>query len=51
MEDPQSKAGNPKVWKELEILAKIIREEDPNRPVMTVIAGTSAAKIKNLIKK
>ena len=50
MEGPQANAGNPQVWKELEILAKIIKEEDPNRPVMTVIAGAKAGKIKSLIK-
>ena len=50
MEDPQSKSGNIAVWKELEVLAKIIKEEDPNRPIMTVIAGSSPGKVKNLIK-
>jgi len=50
MEGPQAVAGNPKVWQELEVLAKIIKEEDPNRPVMTVIAGSRAEKIKSLLK-
>ena len=50
MEDPTSQAGNPLVWKELEVLAKIIKEEDPNRPVMTVIAGAGPAKIKNILQ-
>ena len=50
MEDPQSKSGNIAVWKELEVLAKIIKEEDSNRPIMTVIAGSSPGKVKNLIK-
>jgi len=50
MEDPASQAGNPLVWKELEVLAKIIKQEDPKRPVMTVIAGCSAAKIKGVMK-
>ena len=50
MEGPQSKKGNPAVWKELEYLAKLIKKEDPNRPVMTVIAGTATGKIKSLIK-
>ena len=50
MEGPQSSKGNPAVWKELEILAKLIKKEDPSRPIMTVIAGTSAGKIKSLLK-
>ena len=50
MEGPQAKAGNPKMWQELEYLAKIIKEEDPNRPVMTVIAGSRSEKVKSLIK-
>jgi hypothetical protein len=50
MEGPQSKAGNPAMWKELNVLAQIIHEEDPSRPVMTVIAGSSAGKIKSLMK-
>lgn len=50
MEGPQSKAGNPEMWKELEVLAKIIKEEDPNRPVMTVIAGSRSEKVKSVIQ-
>lgn len=50
MEGPQSKSGNPDMWKELEVLAKIIRSEDPSRPIMTVIAGSSQSKIKNIKK-
>lgn len=50
MEGPQSKSGNVAMWKELEVLAEIIKEEDPNRPIMTVIAGSSEGKVKNLIE-
>ena len=50
MEDPTSQSGNPLVWKELEVLAKIIKEEDPHRPVMTVIAGAGVEKIKNIMQ-
>ncbi|NBT23468.1 MAG: hypothetical protein EBQ51_05920 [Verrucomicrobia bacterium] len=39
-----------RVWKELNELAKIIKEEDPNHPVMTVIAGADAGKIKEIMK-
>ena len=50
MEGPQANAGNPLVWKELEVLTKIIKEEDPNRPVMTIIAGGKPGKIKSLLE-
>jgi hypothetical protein len=39
-----------RVWKELNELAKIIKEEDPNHPVMTVIAGADTGKIKEIMK-
>ncbi len=50
MEGPQSQKGNPLMWKEIEVLAKIIREEDPTRPVMTIIAGAAQGKIQSLLK-
>jgi hypothetical protein len=40
---------NPDVWKEFNILADIVHKEDPNHPVMTVIAGAAATKIKSAI--
>ena len=49
MEGPTSDGSDLRVWKELNILAGIIKEEDPNHPVMTVIAGYGGVKIKNLI--
>ena len=39
-----------RVWKELEELAKIIKEEDSRHPVMTVIAGADPRKIKEIIE-
>ena len=39
-----------RVWKELEELAKLIKQEDPNHPVMTVIAGADTGKIKEIMK-
>ena len=39
-----------RVWKELNELAKIIKEEDPRHPVMTVIAGADTGKIKEIMK-
>ncbi len=41
-EGPRSKSADPALWKELEVLAKIIREEDPDHPIMVAIAGPSA---------
>jgi len=47
-EGPLSDGSDLRVWKELNVLAGIIKEEDPNHPVMTVIAGTGGVRIKNL---
>ena len=41
---------NPLIWKELNVLAGIVKEEDKNHPVMTVIASASADKVKALIE-
>jgi hypothetical protein len=49
MEGPMSDGSDLRVWKELNILAGIVKEEDPNHPVMTVIAGSGGVKIKNLL--
>ncbi len=46
MEGPMDKGDNERVWKELNVLAGIVKEEDPNHPVMTVIAGAQPAKVK-----
>lgn len=42
-------AGDPRIWKELNILAGIVKEEDPHHPVMTAIAGASAEKIRGVL--
>ena len=39
-----------RVWRELDQLARIVKEEDPNHPVMTVIAGADTGKIKEIMK-
>jgi hypothetical protein len=39
-----------RVWRELEELAKLIKQEDANHPVMTVIAGADTGKIKEIMK-
>lgn len=46
-------AGKPeavRVWKEMEILAKIVKEEDPHHPIMTAIAGADEKKIREIQK-
>jgi hypothetical protein len=40
----------PLVWKELNELAAIIKAEDPHHPVMTVIAGSDASKVKAILE-
>ena len=49
MEGVQDRGDDTRIWKELNVLAGIVKEEDPNHPVMTVIAGASAAKVKAVI--
>jgi len=48
MEGQTTDGSDVRVWKELNVLAGIIKEEDPNHPVMTVIAGTGGVRIKNV---
>ncbi|MEM1175856.1 MAG: glycoside hydrolase family 2 TIM barrel-domain containing protein [Pseudomonadota bacterium] len=45
-----SEETDPRVWKELNHLAGIINELDPNHPVMTVVDGTPASKIDSIRK-
>lgn len=49
MEGPIGGGKDVRIWKELNVLAGIIKEIDPNHPVMTVIAGSSADKIKGIM--
>jgi hypothetical protein len=48
MEGPTANGQDTRIWKELEVLAKIVKEEDPTRLVMTVIAGAAPAKVKGV---
>ncbi len=48
MEGPSGDGSDPAIYKELNHLAAIIKEEDPNHPVMTVIAGAIPTKIRNV---
>lgn len=48
MEGPTSDGADPRIWKELEQLARIVKEEDPNHPVMTVIASAVPTKVSGI---
>lgn len=37
--------ADARIWRELEALARIVKEEDPDHPVMAVLAGAATAKI------
>ena len=50
MEGPTADGRDTRIWKELQVLATIVKEEDPNHPVMTVIAGAGGAKVKALME-
>ncbi|WP_146577099.1 glycoside hydrolase family 2 TIM barrel-domain containing protein [Neorhodopirellula pilleata] len=50
MEGPDSNEPTPHIWKELDQLASIIREEDQSHPIMTVIAGSSPVKVKGILE-
>ena len=45
MEGPDRPHGHEALWRELEVLARIVKAEDPSRPVLTTIAGATLAKI------
>lgn len=49
MEEPMGNSREVRIWKELNELAKIVHEEDPNHPVATVIAGASPDKVRSLM--
>ncbi len=50
MEGPISDGSQIRIWKELNTLAEMIKKEDSNHPVMTVIAGIGGDKVKNIIR-
>ncbi|MEO5915969.1 MAG: glycoside hydrolase family 2 TIM barrel-domain containing protein [Luteolibacter sp.] len=49
MEGPESDGKDTRIWKELNVLAAIVKEEDPGHPVMTVIAGAAESKVKGIL--
>ncbi len=49
MEGPASDGSDARVWKEVNVLAGIVKEEDTNHPVMTVIAGAGDTKVKGVV--
>ena len=50
MEGPQSDGRDARIWKELNVLAAIVKQEDPNHPVMTAIAGAAETKVKGILE-
>ncbi len=40
--------SDPRIWRELEHLARIVKEEDPDHPVCTVLAGTGNNKVRSM---
>ncbi|MGB6222523.1 glycoside hydrolase family 2 TIM barrel-domain containing protein [Haloferula sp.] len=50
MEGDSDNPRAPLIWKELNHLAAIVKEEDPDHPVMTVIASSAPAKVKAILE-
>ena len=50
MEGPADDDSKVYIWQEVNHLAEIIKEIDPSRPIMTVIAGTGGQKVANVTK-
>ena len=50
MEGPTADGKDTRIWKELNTLAAIVKEEDRQHPVMTVIAGAAESKVKGIIE-
>jgi hypothetical protein len=50
METKMGEEDAVRVWRELEELAKIVKEEDPDHPVMTVIAGADEEKVRAIME-
>lgn len=48
MEGPDQPVGREAIWREVEHLARLVKEEDPTRPIVTAIAGANPAKIRAL---
>lgn len=50
MEGPMSEGRDERIWKEVNYLAGLVKQLDPNHPVMTVIAGAATPKIEAMAK-
>ncbi len=46
----EGEGSNPAIWSHIEHLARLIKQEDPNHPVMTVIAEMGGRKIEAIHK-
>lgn len=49
-EGPDQPVGREAIWREIEHLARIVKEEDPTRPIVTTIAGAFPPKIRELMR-
>lgn len=50
MEGPNQPVGREAIWREVEHLARLVKEEDPTRPIVTSIAGAHPAKIREVMR-
>jgi hypothetical protein len=50
MEGIQNRGDSPVIWKEVNVLAKLIKALDPNHPVMTVVANVNPDKVNAVMK-
>jgi len=48
MEHPVGPGDPLRIWREIEVLARLIKEEDPDHPITTVLAGAGVEKIRAL---
>ncbi len=50
MEAFRGDADDAPVWREVNILARIVKEADPNRPVMSTVAGVTPEKVESILR-
>ncbi|MCC5804807.1 MAG: glycosyl hydrolase family 2 [Opitutales bacterium] len=50
MEAFRGDADDTPVWQEVNILARIVKEVDPSRPVMTTVAGVTPEKVASVLR-
>ena len=50
MEGQGAVGSDPQIWRELNVIATLIKSEDANHPIVTAIAGTGQAKITAILE-